>query len=167
MAFQLKVIKARKMNIKAFRDVIFRELKAQGKATEKEFDKTVATWSGDKPSFESITDITKGDASVLTGPTGSTKALRKFKYLDEGTAIRWALMSSDWKSKTKPGKLKSGRGKGRPVLIGRRAMQKRNIPPRPGIEAREWTPLIQKRRKPKFTRGMVSAMQRGSKRLYG
>jgi hypothetical protein len=101
MVFQIKAIKPKKMKLKAFQDIIFKELRVQGKATEKEFDKTVDTWQGEKPGFESLTDITKGDASVLTGPVGSVKALRKFKWIDEGTRIRWALMSSDWKSKTK------------------------------------------------------------------
>lgn len=166
MVFQIKAIKPKKMKLKAFRDIIFQELERQGKATEKEFDKTVDTWQSDKPRFESLTDITKGDASVLTGPTGSVKALRKFKWLDEGTRIRWALMSSDWKSKTKPRRLKSGRGRGRVVIAGRRAMQARNIRPRRGIEKREWTPTIQKRRRKPFTRGMVKAMQKGTSKLY-
>jgi hypothetical protein len=164
--FQVKAIKVKKMRIPTFQEIIKNALVAEGKDTEKEYQKTVATWKGDKPHFESIIDITGGDASVLTGPTGSNEALRKFKFLDEGTALRWALMSQDWKSKTKPRKIKSGSGRGRPVIVGRRAMQARGIGPRPGIEAREWTETIGKRRKPKFTKRMVRAIQAGTARLY-
>lgn len=164
--FQVKSIKVKKMNIKVFRDIIEKALEDEGRDVQKEYRKTVATWKGDKPDFEVVTDITRGDASVLVGPTGSNEALRKFKFLDEGTSIRWALMSQDWKSKTRPRRLKGGRGSGKPVIVGRRAMQARGIAPRPGIEAREWTPTIQKRRRPKFTRRMVRANQIATARLY-
>lgn len=168
MVFQIKIIKAQKMNLKQVRLEVLNALRKEGRTVENEFKKTVATWSGEKPKFESLVGLERppGSASVLTGPTGSNKALNKFKWLDEGTATRWALMSGDWRSKTKVGRLKSGSGSGRVVIAGRRAMQARGIAPRKGIEKRGWTPLIQKRRRKPFTRGMVKAMQKGASKIY-
>lgn len=163
---QVKAIKAKKMNVDAFRRVIERALISEGKETEKALAPTVSSWTSDKPRFDSIIDTTGGDASVLTGPVGSEMAVKKFRWLDEGTSIRWALMSRDWRSKTRVGVLKSGRGRGKVVIAGRRAMTARNIGPRPGIEGRGWTELVRKRRKPKFTRAMVAAMQEGARKLY-
>lgn len=167
MLIQVKGIKPAKMRIEAIRQEMLRALKEQGKETEREFDKTVATWNGDKPKFESLVNLTGDSAELLTGPTGSKKALDKFKFLDEGTRIRWAVMSKDWQSKTRRRFVGSGSGRGRVIIMGRRAMQRRRIAPRPGIEAREWTPTIQARRKPKFISAMLEASRRGAERIYG
>lgn len=167
MLIQVKGIKPAKMKIEAIRQEMLRELEKQGKETEREFNKTVASWNGDKPKFESLVNLTGNSAELLTGPTGNKKALDKFKWLDEGTRIRWAVMSKGWQSKTRRRFVGSGGGRGRVVIMGRRAMQKRHIAPRPGIEAREWTPTIQARRKPKFISAMLAATRRGADRLYG
>jgi len=167
MLIQVKGIKPAKMRVDNIRFEMMRELEKQGKETEREFEKTVESWKGDKPKFESLTNLTGSDAELLTGPTGNKKALDKFKWLDEGTGIRWAVMSKDWQSKTRRRFVGSGSGRGRVVIMGRRAMQKRHIAPRPGIEAREWTPTIQARRKPKFISAMLAATRRGAERLYG
>jgi len=83
-------------------------------------------------------------------------------HLNFGTHTRWAVMSSDWASKTSPGNLSSGSGQGRAVVRGRRAMQARGIQPRPGITARAWDKEVVKRRRVPFRKNMQEAIKRGT-----
>lgn len=168
--FVVKAIKPQRLNVDGFRQEILNELRAEGRDHRKALKPTVATWKGEKPKFESLIGLERGSAgsaSVLTGPTGSEKAVWKWRWLDEGTRIRWALMSRDWKSKTRRRVFGSFRGRGRVVIAGRRAMQRRNIRPRPGIKAREWSVTLMKRRRRPFTRRMIGAMQRAGNKAYG
>lgn len=158
--FELKVIRAKKLKVDAIRLELLNALRAEGRDVKKEYEKTTKTWKR-KPKFETLIGLTGNDASVLTGTDSSI-----YKYIDEGTRIRWALMSSDWKSKTTPKKIGSTRGRGRVLIAGKRAMQRRNIRPRPGIKAREFSETIRKQRKNKFTRRMVKAMQDGAKKAF-
>lgn len=160
--FAVKAIKPQKMKLDEVRKQLLNELRAEGRDVKKLYEPTVATWTGDKPKFEILIGLTGKEASVLVGPNGSEEALKKFKFLDEGTRIRWALMSSDWKSKTKPGKLRSGAGRGKVVVVGKKAMKR----PRPGIQARNWTVTIQKQRRKPFTKRMIKAKNRGLANLY-
>ena len=163
---QIKGIKPKKMNIAGVRLALLNALRAEGRISAKEFQKLVEGWKGDKPSFESIISLQGGNAAVLTGPTGNQKGIDKFRWLNDGTSVRWAVMSPDWKSKTKPGVLRSGGGRGRVIIAGRRAMSRRNIRPRPGIRARNWTATLQKRRKTRFTQRMIRAVREGAQKLY-
>jgi hypothetical protein len=166
--FLVKGIKPAKLNIDAYRLEILNQLRAEGRVQKKELDKTTRTWKGEKPKFETLVGLERppGSASVLTGPSGSDKAVNKWVWLNGGTRIRWALMSKDWQSKTRPRWFGSGRGSGRVLIAGKRAMTRRGIAPRPGIEARGWSEDLQKRRKRPFTRGMVKAMQRASRKAF-
>lgn len=156
---QVKAIKAKKMNLKQVREELLKAAKAEAKENEKLLSEPVSTWTGAKPKPESLVEVGRNDVTVLTGMNGSEEALNKFKWLNEGTRVRYATMSQDWKSKTKPGVLKSGRGRGRMLFVNRRR-------PRPGIKARGWTELIQKRRKRPFTNAMIKAKNRGLDKLY-
>ncbi len=162
VVLQVKAIKPQKMKLKEVRLEMLNALRKEGTQTEKLLDQTWATWKGDKPKSESLIGLTGKDATLLTGPVGSDLAVNKWVWLNEGTRIRWALMSSDWKSKTRPGKLKSGGGRGRVVVAGKRAMKR----PRPGIQARGWTEIIAKRRRRPFTRAMIQAKNRGVAKIY-
>jgi hypothetical protein len=166
--FLVKSIKPSKLRIDAYRLEILNELRGEGRDQKKELDKTTRTWKGEKPKFETLVGLERppGSASVLTGPSGSDKAVNKWVWLNEGTRIRWALMSKDWQSKTRVRWFGSGRGSGRVVIAGKRAMMRRGIRPRPGIEARGWSEDLQKRRRRPFTRRMVKAMQRASRKAF-
>ncbi len=162
----MKAIKPQRLKQDAIRLEILNALRAEGKQQKKLLKQTTASWSGEKPTFESLIGLTGSDATVVTGPTGNTKGVNKWTWLDQGTKIRWALMSSNWRSKTKGGTLKSGGGSGQVVIAGKRAMQARNIRPRPGIAARGWSSMVTKMRRKPFTRLTIKAMQKGSKRLF-
>jgi hypothetical protein len=166
--FVFKAIKPKKLKVDEIRLEILNALRAEGRDQRQELEKTTQTWKREKPKFESLIGLERppGGASVLTGPTGSDKAVNKWTWLNEGTKIRWALMSRDWRSKTTVGKFSSGPGRGGVVIAGRRAMTARNIRPRPGIKARNWTTILQKRRRRPFTRRMIKAIQRGAAKVF-
>lgn len=163
--FQLKSIKPQRLKVDAIRLELLNELRKEGTATRRELSKAVQTWD-DAPSFETLISLSGGDAAALTGPVGTDAQVNKFVWLDKGTRIRWAVMSKDWRSKTRPGRLNSGPGSGRVVIAGRRAMQARNIAPRPGIQARNWTELVAKRRRRPYQRAMVKSMQRVARKAF-
>jgi len=167
--FLVKGIKPSRLNVDVYRQEILNDLRAEGKVHQKELKKTTRTWQGETPKFESLIGLERGSsgsASVMTGPTGSDKAVNKWEWLNKGTRIRWALMSRDWQSKTRPRWFGSGRGAGRVIIAGRRAMTMRGIRPRPGIEARGWSDDLTKRRRRPFTRRMIGAMQRASRKAF-
>lgn len=89
-----------------------------------------------------------------------------YVFISEGTGIRWALMSSDWRSKTQPGRLKPGRGRGGVVIAGRRAMTARNIRPRPGIKGRKFDKQIAKKEQTPFKRKIQQVTERAAGRLF-
>ncbi len=165
ISFVFKGIKPQKLKVDAIRLVISNELRKEGKDQVKELNKTTATWKGAKPTFETLIGLSRGlggGASVATGPSGSTEGVNKWHWLNGGTRVRWALMSGNWKSKTKPGRFKSGGGRGRVIVVGKRRMAK----PQPGIKARNWADKLQKQRKKPFTLRMIKAMQRASKNAF-
>lgn len=168
LTIAIKGIKSKRLKVDAIRKEILNALRAEGVDQRKALKETVATWQGDKPKFETLIGLERGDgsATVITGPAGNTKGAQKWVFLDKGTKIRWALMSPNWKSKTAPGRFKSTRGAGRPVIVGKRAMQRRNIKPRPGIKARNWSETLTRRRRRPFQRRIVKAIQRGAKKLF-
>lgn len=72
-----------------------------------------------------------------------------YYFLDRGTRVRYATMDREFRSKTKPGRIRSGMGAGNPDPI----YVNRGVP-RPGIEARRFTDMIYKRRIGKFQDAM-------------
>lgn len=163
----IKHIKPGKIKPDAIRLEILNELRKEGRFQVRELKKTIRTWTGAKPRFEFLIGLTGEDMSVATGPAGSERGAWKWRWLDAGTRIRWAVMSRDWISKTRVGWFGSGPGRGRAVIRGRGAMMRLGIPPRPGIKARNWSKDLQKRRKGPFTKNIFKAIKRGSEKLWG
>jgi hypothetical protein len=124
-------------------------LRDEGTVMKVLMQKTTKTWKH-KPTFAKDEIHTPEQIGVTVGPNLKTLPGRVWMYLDGGTKIRWAVMSGDWRSKTRPGVLGSRPGRGRAVIWGRRAMTKRGIAPRPGIQARHWSEAIHKLRAAKF-----------------
>ena len=107
------------------------------------------TWTH-KPQFEQMIGLDSEAATVLVGTDDKI-----YKFIDEGTRVRYATLSKDWQSKTKPGIIGSGPGRGRVLFVSKKR-------PRPGIEARRFTQIIQRQRKRPFQRSMIKAMQKGA-----
>lgn len=112
-------------------------LNAYLKKIEFDLESITLTWDH-QPNWEPVTHYAGGDLYVRVTTDDPI-----FGYLDEGTSIRWALMSRDFQAKTQVRTLSSFPGSGHAVLRGKSAMTKRGIGPRPGIDAREWTVLIE------------------------
>ena len=141
MSVQVSVtaIKPKKMNKKVYERTLNTIVRRYADTTlRKEFAATQATF---KKKFPIVIKDNSGRDRIAWVCEVEGEI---YGYLSGGTGIRWALMSSNWRSKTRPspGGLKAGPGRGRVVIAGRRAMTARNIKPRPGIKARKYPERI-------------------------
>lgn len=91
-----------------------------------QFEKTVATWTR-QPTFTPVK--TPRGWAVQVAPE------YPYGWVNRGTRIRHALMSADWKSKTKPNVISSYAGRGRLLFVSRKIT-------RPGIVARNFQQII-------------------------
>ena len=80
-------------------------------------------------------------------------------FLSGGTAVRYATMSPDWKSKTQPGRLGAGAGRGRVLFVNKRR-------PRPGIKPRKFPEQIVKKEERPFERAVKEAIAAGVKVVF-
>lgn len=151
--FQMKVT-APQLRKDAIRTSLLNALDKQGRKLVKEFEKTTRTWEGDKPTFEPLIEVKQGTGAGLSIGLGGGKGVDKWIWLNFGTAVRYAILSYDWKSKTTPGVLGSGPGQGRVVKIDVNN-------PQPGIEARDWSKIIMRDFKPVFGEAMREALADG------
>jgi hypothetical protein len=156
----IKAIKPKKLKVDAISQQILFALQDESKDHKRLLGQTTQTWGGAAPTPESLIDLSRGgDAVVISGMGGSAEGIKKWNFLNEGTKVRRAVMSKGWQSKTAPGRLRSGRGRGRVVFISRRIS-------RPGIKPRGWTQRITKMRRKPFQRRITKAMQRGAQGLF-
>ena len=146
---ETKVIKPKKIAIDAIRIELEKAVTWEGDAILKEYEKTTQTWQH-KPEFEVLPEVSDTEVTVLVGTDDKI-----YKFIDEGTRVRYATLSKDWQSKTKPGIIGSVPGRGRVLFVSKKR-------PRPGIEARRFTQIIQSRRKRPFQRAMIKAMKKGA-----
>jgi hypothetical protein len=102
-----------------------------GKEAVRLYKTATRTWNN-QPAFEALTEASASKIEVLVGTDDKV-----FKYVDEGTSVRRAVMSADWVSKSTPGSLKAGKGRGMVVFISKKIS-------RPGIEARRFTENIKR-----------------------
>lgn len=132
------------MNPKAYEKKLKAVVRKEITATGKELRKPTRAWN-EKPKFQRKAFSNK----FLIGEKISTRNT-KYSALNTGTKIRWSVMSKDFVSKTSPNSMTSRRGRGGPVIRGKKAMQRRRIPAMPGIIARNWTKIVAKKRRPIF-----------------
>lgn len=151
-------VSAPKLRTDAIRLELLSALGKSGKKLKEEFEKTTKTWKGEKPTFEPIISVVQGTGAGLDmALTGAEKGVRKWFYLNEGTSVRYAILSDDWESKTTPGFVGSGPGRGRVVAVNVNS-------PQPGIETRGWTDIIKREFKPVFREDMQAALATGMKK---
>ena len=152
--FAMKV-SAPKLDKAAVRVELLAALREHGKSAVKVFETTTASWSGDKPKFEPIISLSEGEGAGLDlALSGEGKAVDKWFWLDRGTAVRRALMSPDWHSKTGPDVVGSGPGSGKVIFVSRKLSL-------PGIKARNWSKIIKREMKPIFRADMKAALDKG------
>jgi len=102
-----------------------------------EYLKTTATWKRQPIWNISFESTSEGESATISTNNNI------YRFLHDGTSIRWAVMSNPFEPKTTSRILGSGPGKGGAILKGAKAMGKAGIQtPMPGIKAREWTQEI-------------------------
>ena len=121
-------------------------VQTEGETEQKEYEKTTRTWRH-KPEHELEFSQTKAEIKA----TNSTNDKIYF-FLHDGTKVRYAVLSSDWQSKTTPGILNSGPGRGKVLFVSKKR-------PMPGIKAREWTDVIIRKRKQPYQKNMENIMK--------
>ena len=97
----------------------------------KDFEKTVSTWR-DKPTF-----VINKHGSPRMSRVISAKH-KDYFFVSEGTRIRYATMTPNFKAKTAPGRFQAGAGAGGVAYISKKR-------PRPGIKARKFDEQVLKR----------------------
>jgi len=129
---------------KNLREQIRRALIAEGKEQKRLLQVTTKTWKGAKPNFVSTVNMDPQQAYVITQPDDpNSEGGRKWWFLELGTRVRYAVMSRDFKAKTRRGVLGSSAGKGGMVFVSKKIR-------RPGIKARNWRLEVLKLRKKDF-----------------
>jgi hypothetical protein len=163
LIFQFKPVGQPKFDLKGIVVALREALVREGIEQRRLLDKTTRTWEGDVPYFVSKETISPTQLTMTTGPHGEGKGAKKWMYLEEGTKIRWAVMSKGFKPKTRRAYLNSMKGRGDAVIVGKRAMMARGIKPRPGIRARNWRAEVNKERSRKFKGLMQKAFDQIAK----
>jgi len=117
---------------------------------EKEYGKTFKTFDH-KPKFEKEIKVSDSavEGSYLTSGEGSRE--NPYPFVARGTKVRYATMSKDFVSKTQPGVIGSGQGKGGVLFVNKNR-------PRPGIEDRRWEQDIAKKLGPRLNKKAAKAL---------
>lgn len=156
-----KPILPKGMKISAYKDAIDRALIEEGKIIEKRY--TSVSRGFDPPV---VRYATKGPRGILNRSLTVSTRDRRMVHVDRGTSVRWAVMSPDFRPKTRVRSLSSRKGAGRTVVRGRRAMVARNIAPRPGIAPHFFSDEIAKRRQKTFARNVQREIKLAAKRTF-
>lgn len=154
MTLRFEVPKMAQVNPDAFRVEFLAALRKTGKALDKRLSETTKTWEGEKPKFQTAIHLTTKEAWLQPMASGPAKGIAKWRWLDEGTRVRYAIMSRDWQSKTTPGFVGSGPGRGRRVFVD-------VDNPQPGIKPRRWSKIVLKEFRREFSAAMRAALRAG------
>jgi len=115
--------------VKFFR-VVDSTLDATAEGMRIDFEVTTQTWRG-RPDFKINAKKTELSRNVGTDS-------KIYYYVSRGTSIRYAIMSVNFRPKTRVGWIGSNKGRGGMVFIDKNH-------PRPGIQARKFEEVIAKK----------------------
>ena len=159
MKLLFQAIKPEDLKVEEILEEIVEAQEKEAKLIKGLFEQTVRTWRG-KPIFLTKRIRVRGGIGIYVAPDFRTKNGKKFAWIDAGTSgPRRALMSQDFRPKTRARRLGSTGGHGGAVFVSRRVKQ-------PGIKKREFSPEIQRRRERPFSYNMVRAINRGAKKAF-
>lgn len=136
---------------KAINNVVIRE----AKTVRNQMARPTRTWQEHHPNFEVEINVSGGNFGVTVSTDSDV-----YFWLDQGTSVRYATMTEDFKAKTRVRNLNSRGGTGGLAYVSRRV-------PRDGIEARQWTDYIMETRFPKFSASLQKAINRAVLRGLG
>jgi len=142
--------KARLLDEPAFRREIAAINQKYAKRMKRSFERTTRTWSRDVR-FQQLTEV-RPDPAAIAYTTDEI-----YGYVSGGTRVRRALMSQDYDPKTKPGVLDSFPGRGHVVFVSRDL----NLP---GIEARNFPKLVEKKHGKAYRREVERAIKRAARK---
>ena len=134
----------------------------------KDLEKVTRTWNGDKPRIQTEAKLVpSGTPPYPMFHTSFTSAAwpkddgsmgsKKYKWLDDGTKVRYAHMTKGFIPKTRGGQLNSWVGKGKMLFVSKKR-------PLPGIKARKFTKALREKwEKPSMFRArMATAIKRAA-----
>lgn len=133
------------------RAFILNALKVEGRYAKGLLDQTVATWQ-DAPTFPVELHYKGGFIELRVQPKGTEHQLWKWVWLDQGTRVRYATMTRNFKAKTSPGSFSSGTGAGGVAYVSKKV-------PRPGIAARNWSAMLNYRMEKRFKKNLEAAIR--------
>ena len=138
MAQQFKIITCDVPDLGKILAPFEKEMKKFNTKVRANFMTSVQTWDH-KPVFEKEIETVGGWSSLVKviGTVSTTDDV--YGYINNGTSVRYATMTPNFKAKTKPGRLSAGAGAGGVSYVLRSR-------PRPGIQARKFDETIAKLR---------------------
>lgn len=142
---------------KMIRKQVTKQMQKVAKKHVKVRDQLTKNWSEkNRPDFDVETEQNPNSITVrvtLEANDAKSARLSVYELLDEGTDVRYAQMSHDFKAKTTPGSLVSGSGQGSFLYVDT------NLPHEEGIDAREFDETAND----KLHKEMLDSITRGYK----
>lgn len=141
--------------------LVFEELmklgKEMGKDHKKEREKTIASWQGARPSWNTfVRRIYPSAVKYVVMRIGDEFGKKKWLWLDEGTKVRYMGVNwPNWQSKTKVNWIGSGKGGGHVTGLGYAW---------PGIKARNWNIVINKKLNKRLGKRLITVIRKGLQR---
>lgn len=147
--YKAKVIKPNLSHLQPaiMRVAINRALDEVAQKAKQDFEQTVETWE-EKPDFVIEGDNLEGRSVYTTD--------RIYGFVNNGTNVRYATMTPDFRAKTTPKVIGSRSGSGGVHYINKRV-------PRPGIEARRFDEIIAKKWEAEYPTILQKAVYESSK----
>jgi len=136
------------VNTSAVRLKILTALNRFGRLIKRDFETTTVNFDHDV-NFTIQKRFGTRVASIEVGTDD-----RVYEWLNNGTPVRYNVMTSDFVPKTQPGTLSTGPGKGGFSHVDYKH-------PRPGIQARGWTDIIADRNEDFFVAEITEAILEG------
>lgn len=149
MSIKVKPILPVKFKVKAITDELEKFVHELADDIEVDLKKPTRTWNH-SVSFDK--KVSRSDKAIIGEVTTTNKI---YRYLDDGTKVRFAVMTSDFQAKTRPGIIGSFSGKGGFSHLSRVAQ--------PGIEARNWISTLGTRYEKTLARRAKPFLARGVK----
>jgi hypothetical protein len=145
------------------RDAVIKDAKAMGA----DLEKVTKTWQGDVPRIQTEAKLVPPNTppyplwhSSFTASAwprnDNSRGYWKYVWLDLGTKVRYAVMSSPFIAKTRAGQLNSWVGKGKMLNVSKKH-------PRPGIKARRFTLALRKKWEKPFRDHIAAAVKAAAK----
>lgn len=135
--------------VKRIQDAIAEEVGGEARMSA---EKTIVTWNN-KPDVV-VETTARGTRLKIGNVKLGNRSKPIWKYLDQGTAVRYATMTKGFRAKTRPGYLVSYAGAGRLAYVSTKV-------PRPGIAPRRWSESIQSRGRKAIQAGVRKAIRDG------